>query len=290
MEEIFDFYSAASTVAYLIEAVVLFAIGKMIFNSLRKGIQVNKELVEKDNVAVALAVVGYYTAIVIAIGSAIVGPSDGLMADLINIGIYGLFAIILLNLSAVINDKWLFRKFSFEEEIVRDQNAGVGLLEGANYIASGLIIYGAVTGEGTGLVFGLVTATVYWLIGQVLLFVALKIYNRLTHFDVYHHIEEQDNVALSAALSGLFIAVGNLIRFGLMGDFEDWITTGENVLWSSMVGLVLLMPLRVITDKVLLPSANLTDEIIHQEKPNLGAGIIEGFVYIAGSVLLTWCL
>jgi len=47
---------------------------------------------------------------------------------------------------------------------------------------------------------------------------------------------------------------------------------------------------RVLTDKILLPGQKLTDELVNQEKPNIGAGIIEAFAYIGGSVLITWCL
>jgi hypothetical protein len=48
--------------------------------------------------------------------------------------------------------------------------------------------------------------------------------------------------------------------------------------------------MRFITDKILLPGQNLTDEIINQEKPNIGAALVEAFAYIGGSVLITWCL
>jgi hypothetical protein len=39
-----------------------------------------------------------------------------------------------------------------------------------------------------------------------------------------------------------------------------------------------------------LPGAKLTDEIVNQEKPNLGAAFIAAFSYIGSSFLITWCL
>jgi hypothetical protein len=48
--------------------------------------------------------------------------------------------------------------------------------------------------------------------------------------------------------------------------------------------------MRLITDKILLPGEKLTDEIINQEHPNVGAALVEAFAYIGGSVLITWCL
>ena len=49
-----------------------------------------------------------------------------------DIGVYGLLTIILLNLSILINDKILLSGFSVKKEILEDQNAGTGVIEGAN--------------------------------------------------------------------------------------------------------------------------------------------------------------
>jgi hypothetical protein len=39
-----------------------------------------------------------------------------------------------------------------------------------------------------------------------------------------------------------------------------------------------------------LPGRKLTDEIINQEKPNVGAGLIEAFAYVAAAILITWSI
>ena len=75
-----------------------------------------------------------------------------------------------------------------------------------------------------------------------------------------------------------------------MHDFESWIITLENVAIDAGIGLAFLPVARWIADKILLPGQSLTDELINQEKPNVGAGVIEAFAYIGGSVLITWCL
>ncbi|MFT7149322.1 MAG: hypothetical protein ACI82Q_001181, partial [Nonlabens sp.] len=56
------------------------------------------------------------------------------------------------------------------------------------------------------------------------------------------------------------------------------------------IGLAFLPLARFLTDKILLPGRNLTDEIVNQEKPNNGAALVEAFAYIGGSVLITWAL
>jgi len=137
-----------TTVVYLGSSFALFFIGKYLYQLFHRGYNVKEELVEKDNLAFALAHTGYFIGLVLAIGGVMMGESAGLLMDLLFIGVYGIISLILLNLSIIINDKIILRKFSVKKEICEDQNAGTGLLEGASSIATGLIIMGSVYGEG----------------------------------------------------------------------------------------------------------------------------------------------
>jgi uncharacterized membrane protein YjfL (UPF0719 family) len=276
-------------IAYIAVAFALFFIGKLVYQLFHKSIQVKEELVKKDNLAFSFSHVGYFIGLLIAIGSAIVGPSEGLVNDLMVIGIYGGLAIILLNISVFITDKVLLRKFSVRKEIIEDQNVGTGVIEGAVSVASGLIIFGAVTGESDSLVGGLTTAVVFWFLGQIALILVSRVYNMITPYDIHEHIEK-DNVAVGVGFAGAIIAMGNLIRFGLYGEFESWASTLGEAGLEVVAGIILLPVMRYITDKILLPGESLTDEIINQEHPNIGASVIEAFAYIGGSVLITWCL
>jgi uncharacterized membrane protein YjfL (UPF0719 family) len=292
MEEILNneiYMTIIESVAYILSAFVIMFIGKVIYNITHKSIDVKNELIEKDNFAFSVAHVGYFVGLLLAVGSAIVGPSNGLMIDLLDIGVYGVLGIILLNLSVLINDKIILRKFCVKKEIIDDQNAGTGVVEGASAIASGLIIYGAVVGEAANLMHGITTAVVFWAIGQVVLVLTSYVYNLITPYDIHEHIEK-DNVAVGVGFAGSMIAIANLIRFGIQGDFVGWGNVLTEVGIDVLIGLAVLPIMRLITDKILLPGARLTDEIVNQEKPNVGAALIEAFAYIGGSVLLTWTL
>lgn len=274
-----------TTVVYLGSSFALFFIGKFLYQLFHRGYNVKEELVEKDNLAFALAHTGYFIGIILAIGGVMMGETAGLLMDLLYIGVYGILSLILLNLSIIINDKIILRKFSVKKEICEDQNAGTGVLEGASSIATGLIIMGSVYGEGGWID----TVLIYWVIGQALLILTAFVYNWITPFNVHEHIEK-DNVAVGVAMAGAIIAIGNLVRHGLMHDFESWWITAEYVAIDTGIGLVFLPIARLIADKILLPGRNLTDELINQEKPNIGAGVIEAFAYIGGSVLICWSL
>ncbi len=273
-----------TTLVYLGSSFALFFIGKYVYQLIHRY-NVKDELVEKDNLAFALAHTGYFIGLILSIGGIMMGETAGILMDLLYIGVYGMIALILLNLSIIINDKIILRKFSVKKEITVDQNSGTGVIEGASAIATGLIIMGSVYGEGGGID----TVLIYWVVGQALLILTAYVYNWITPFDIYEHIEK-DNVAVGVGMAGAIIAIGNLIRNGLMHDFESWDLTAEYIAIDAGIGLVFLPIARFVADKILLPGRNLTDELINQEKPNIGAGIIEAFAYIGGSVLICWSL
>lgn len=279
----------AESVTYVIGAFIMFFIGKLVYNAVHKKIDVKSELVEKDNFAFSIAHTGYLAGLLIAIGSSIVGPSNGIVADFIDMAVYGALSIVLLNLSIIICDKVILHKFSVYDEIVNDRNEGTGVVEAAVAIASGLVIFGAVSGEGHGLVHGILTATVFWAVGQVALILAAIVYNASLSYSVLGEIEK-DNVAVGVAFAGVLVAIANLIRYALMGDFVSWGDSFANVGIELIIGLLLLPVVRFLADRVLLPGRKITDELVNQEKPNVGVALIEAFAYIGGSVLITWCI
>jgi uncharacterized membrane protein YjfL (UPF0719 family) len=279
----------AESVTYVIGAFIMFAVGKVVYDLIHKKINVKEELVEKDNFAFSIAHTGYLAGLLLAIGGSIVGPSNGIINDFVDMGIYGGISIILLNLSIIICDKVILRKFSVYKEIIEDRNEGTGVIEAAVAIASGLIIFGAVSGEGTGLVDGIITAVVFWAVGQVVLIVASLIYNFTLSYDVFAEIEK-DNVAVGVAFAGVLVAISNLVRYAVSGDFISWADSFSKLGVELVVGLLLLPVVRFLADRVLLPGRKITDELVNQEKPNVGVALIEAFAYIGGSVLIIWCI
>lgn len=281
--------TVAEAVSYVFGAFIMFFIGKLVYGLIHKKIDIKSELVDKDNFAFSIAHTGYLVGLLLAIGSSIVGPSNGILYDFIDMGIYGGISIVLLNLSIIICDKVILRKFSVYKEIIEDRNEGTGVVEAAVAIASGLIIFGAVSGESDGVTHGILTAVVFWAVGQVVLILASLIYNLTLSYNVSDEIEK-DNVAVGVAFAGLLIAIANLIRFAVSGDFHSWSESFINIGINLFLGLLMLPVVRFLADRVLLPGRKITDELVNQEKPNVGVALIEAFAYIGGSVLITWCI
>lgn len=265
---------------YLAATFVLFVVGKFVYRLVRRRFSLSEELFERDNFALALAMTGYYLGLVLALTGVLTGPSAGLTNDLIDLLIYGSLAVVLLNLSIFINDRVILHSFSNEKEILTDQNAGTGVIEGANSVAVGLIIAGALSGQGS-----LLTALVFWLVGQLALIVAGLVYERVLPYDLHAEIE-RDNVAVGVAFAGLLIGLGNLTRVAIAGDFVSWTLSLGTALLYIVAGLMLFPLVRWLTDLLLVPGVTLEQELASQEKPNVGAGLIEAFAYVAASLLI----
>ncbi len=274
-----------ATGIYLISAFVLFWIGKLVKDLTTTSYSVREELVEKDNVALGVAMAGYYFGLILAIGGTLSGPSQGLENDLIDIGIYGLLAIILLNLSRLVNDGLILHGFKIRDELIDDQNAGTGVVIAATYIATGLVIFGAVSGE----IGGIVTTVIFWALGQAALILAGLVYEWITPYSIHDEIEK-DNVAAGVAFAGALVGIGIIVFHASAGDFISWTINLQDFAIEVVAGLILLPIVRFISDVILLPGQKLTDEIANQEHPNLAAGFIEAMSYIGASFLIVWSL
>jgi uncharacterized membrane protein YjfL (UPF0719 family) len=265
---------------YLAVVLALVLVGKWIYDLLHRSFVLRTELIDKDNLAVALAVAGYYLGLVIVLGGVVSGPgSFSVVEDVIGLVLFGGLGIVLLNLSAWLNDRLVFSRFDNEKEIVEDRNTGLGAVEGANYVAVGLITAGALSGEG-----GLLSGLVFWIAGLVALMVAGMLYDRITAYDLHDEIEK-DNVAVGVAFAGVLVGFGNIIRLAGDGDFVSWNESLTEFGYYTVVGLVLLPVIRLFADKVLLPGARLSDELV-KDRPNLGAGVLEAVSYLGASMLI----
>ena len=274
-----------ATGIYLISAFVLFWLGKLVKDLTTTSYSVREELVEKDNVALGVAMAGYYFGLVMAIGGTLSGPSQGLENDLIDIGIYGLLAIILLNLSRLVNDGLILHGFKIRDELIDDQNAGTGAVIAASYIATGLVIFGAVSGE----IGGIMTTVIFWALGQVALVLAGLVYEWITPYSIHDEIEK-DNVAAGVAFAGALVGIGVIVFHASAGNFISWEVNLQDFAIEVVAGLILLPIVRFIADVILLPGQKLTNEIANQEHPNLGAGFIEATSYVGASFLIVWSL
>ena len=271
--------SASSIIALY---VAIFFLAKWI-KGLFSPFRLDEELTDKDNVAVAVSVAGYFAGITIIFVAAHSGPATTLVRDLMGTAAWSLAGILLLNLSRIVNDRLILYKFKPAKEMIRAHNVGTGIIEAGAYIASALVIGGSIQGEGGSVL----TAAVFYLIGQACLVAFGVLYRRLTPYSLREQIE-QKNAAAGLGFAGGLISIGIIIMRAVSGSFTGWqndlITLGLDI----AIIFVYLVIVRLVFDKFVLRNSDLNTEIANDK--NLGAGLLEMVVSICFSVVLFYVL
>lgn len=268
---------------YMLLCFALFLIGKILYQLLHRGVDVDAEMVDKDNFAFAITQVGYFIGLLMAIVGTMAGSShESLMQDLFLTFVYGLIAVVLLNIAIVINDKIVFSALDLKKNIVERGNVAVGVVEAGNYIANGLIIYGVLSIEASEVWFALG----FWIAAQLILIAVALMYNRLTPYEVFNKIYT-GNIAVAVAFAGFLVAMGNIVRYVIEAEHESVLDSTIAIGIQLGVALLALPIFRWLTDKLLLPKRSITDELVNQEVPNVGVGLVEAFAYISASTLIT---
>lgn len=262
--------------------------------------EVDHQLTEADNPAVGVAVFGYLAGVVIVLagllgteGASLDDPI-GVVWDLVSFVVWGLIAIVLLKLSGWLNDKLLLRGFENKKELIDDQNLGVGAALCGSYLASGLVLAGALSGyvdpallpEGAGpleyFVHNLGTAMAFYALGQVALIAFGWLYRKMQPRDVLKAIEEDyrdgehshgGNAAAGIAFGGNLTALGLVLYGAAHANFTGWVDNLTTFGVITAVGLVLLPIWRWVVDHVMLGKADLAKEIY--EDRNTNAALLE---------------
>jgi len=264
---------------------LLFWLGQLAYRKLfRRRMELNLELFVKDNPAVAIALVGYYFGIVIALGGVLDKTLSIVPEKLLNLASYGCLVILLMLAGAWVGDRLILKHFDCDREIIQERNIGAAFVEAGNHIANGLILNASLGGEGGNLLVGFAC----WLIGLGVLVLASAVYPRFAKYNVFREIEKRNNPAAGIACAGLLVATGNIVRIAFAPEFQDWVSSFRVYGLNLLFCLALLVAIRWLADLILVPGVKISDEIVNQEVPNLGAGLIEAFAYIAASFLIAW--
>ena len=240
------------------------------------------EITEKNNLALSFSVVGFLLANTIIYVSVLLGPSEGLLSDIINVTIYTALGMVLLVIARFINDKVLLHAFCNHGQLIDHQSLSVGIVQSAFYITSGLIIGGALTGEGS-----LVSALVFYTLGQGFLILFTKAYDVITRFALMDELEN-NNIAAATSYGLTVIAMGIILLHALAGGFDSWEASLKSFAIDAVVAFTLLPIVRFLIDKLLLTSVNIDTEI--HERQNIAVALLEGGIAVAVALVILFAL
>ncbi len=251
--------------------------------------RIEEEIVTKGNLAVALRVSGYLVGIILVFLGALYEPlgGDGYVGlgfdrafglEVLWVFLYSLAGIVALNLMRLVTDRLVLYRFELEREIIQDQNAGAAAAEFGVNVASGLVIAGAIAGEG-----GPLNALAFFGLGLGVLILFALFYEWTTPFNIHDEIE-RDNPAVGIALGGNLIAIGLVTFKATFGDFVGWQAGILEFVVYSVVGFVLLYVLRLAVDLVLLPHTRVSQQVAGGR--NVGVAFVETAVVVSSALIL----
>ena len=280
---------------FVAEGLIILALAKFARDAVTRH-SINEEVVDKANLAVALRLSGYFLAVILILLGVLYQPltigfaeegfgfNRALGEEVLRVFLYSLAGIVALNLVRVLFDRLILYQFHLEKEVVEDRNAGAGASEFGMYVATGLLISGAVAGE-TGGSEGeaALVALAFFGMGLVLLIAFALFYEFTTSFNIHDEIE-RDNVAVGVALGGNLIAIGLVTLKAVFGDFTGWGESIASFLVFGVLGFVLLYVMRLLIDLVILPTVRVSQAL--SEGRNLGVALVESAVVISAALVL----
>lgn len=222
-------------------------------------------------------------------GTLFAGSQDLLVPGVLKTFGESLLVVVLMWLSLIIHDRLIFSHFDAEKEIGEDRNLGAAFCLGGSLLSSGLILNGSLLGYSSTFLIGLRDIVVYWAFGQLALLVGVRIYQRITRFDLHQLIAFDDNAAVGLSFAGFLISLGIVIRASLLG--AGLAPLPLELLQTSLfavMGIIALAIVRLLIDLIMLPKADLNLEISMDR--NLGAAALASGVYVAAAFLLAMIL
>jgi uncharacterized membrane protein YjfL (UPF0719 family) len=124
---------------------------------------------------------------------------------------------------------------------------------------------------------------VFFLLSQVVLVLFGRLYQKLAGYPIAREICS-GNLAAGSAFGLTLVALALLMFKATSGDFIDWQTNLTYFVFDAVVGFVMLMALRWLTDLALLPNARIADEIVRDR--NVNVGVVEGVIAISVALLI----
>ena len=256
--------------------------------------RIDEQVTKSRNLGVSLRLSGYLVGVILVFLGALYQPfllstQEGLGfnadfgEDVLEVFLYTLVGIVALNVVRIIVNRLVLYKFDIEKQIVEGKNVGAGAVEFGTYVATGLLIGGAASGEGGGAD----VALAFFGMGLVVLILFALFYQLTTPFDIHSQIEG-DNTAVGIALGSNLVAMGLVIFKAVFGNFDGWNQALASFFVFVVIGFVLLYALRLMTDVLLLPTVKISNELAAER--NVGVAFIESSIVISSALILFFAI
>jgi uncharacterized membrane protein YjfL (UPF0719 family) len=289
---------------YVVLGIVVLYLAKWILDFVTPY-HVAEQLGKKTNTALGLSITGYFLGVIIVFVAVLYSPSatgefdwrytPDFGFDVLQVFLYAMGAIVVLNLARYLVDRLVLYKFDVEKEIITGQNIGAGAVEFGVYLAVSLVIAAAIAGyeapqlgvAASSTADELIRAVVFFLLGMGVLVVYALFYQITTAYDIHEEIEKS-NLAVGITMAANFIAIALVTFKAVTGEFVGWSESLVAFATFAVIGFFLLLIVRWIIDTALFPKVKIADELAVAQ--NVGIAFIVGGVVISASLVLYFAI
>ncbi|OGZ95577.1 MAG: hypothetical protein A3A28_04635 [Candidatus Sungbacteria bacterium RIFCSPLOWO2_01_FULL_47_32] len=244
-----------------------------------RGYSFKEQAVVKDNPAASIRLAGMLGGSLIAFFGVLHPSGIGWMEDLNLIAEYSMLVVLLLWVSRVVNDKLILPEFDNNNEVVGKKNVAVAVVEFATYLATGLVMWGALEGQNGGFVVSLG----WFVVGQVLL-IGLSWFYRMFMPKIASELGLQ-NAACGVALAGYLIAGGIALKTAVSGSFTTWSAELASVGIYMAVWFVTLFFVHLVANFITFWGHPLKREIMSDK--NWGSAVLHAGISVAFTIVFT---
>ena len=290
--------------AYVALGVVVLYLAKWILD-LATPYHVSDQLSRKSNAALGLSISGYLLGVIVVFVAVLYTPfasGDGdwrftaeFGFDVIEVFLYSVGAIAVLNLTRYLIDHLVLYKFDVEKEIIENQNLAAGAVEFGVYLAVSLVVAASLAGYGDPQLGAAVPSTldeiirsaVFFVLGLGVLVLYALFYQVTTVYDIHDEIEK-DNAAVGVTMAANLIAVALVAFKAVAGEFLGWSESLIGFVVFAVIGFLLLVIVRWIIDKAMFPKVKIADELSSAQ--NVGVAFIVGGVVVSTALILLFAV
>jgi len=238
-----------------------------------------KAMLMESNMAVGLRKSGMCLGVFLALAGVLSGKSPKIMMDLWNFFQATVMIVILLFVTFEIN-KWIILRKVNNDEAVANGNVAVGAVEFSTFAGTGIIMNGAFTGEGGGLL----AAGVFFALGQIALVIAFYLEAVISRRNIQEEIEIKGNIAEGVDVAGILIAISIILRASIIGPFTGWIPGLQGFGIYLALGLLALFAFKALARKMFMPRVSYADEMDRQR--NEAVAIFAACIQISVAVFI----
>ena len=262
-------------IIYMVLVIVFLFLSKKIADAITRYDD-DAQISQYDNLAIALRRFGIFVGICIALQALVNGGSSYRDAGVFAVS--SLVVVFIFFVAHFINEFVIVPKVC-NNELVKAGNVPTGLIEAGAFIATGILVNGAFSGD----VGGYLSAAAFFFLGQIVMIAAIFIHEKIYRFNVTQCVQDH-NLSAGVAVAGLLVAYSLILRSSIAGDFTGWISSLTAFAISAGTGMIALVIFERIAAFIFLPGTSIGEAI---RKGNTAAIVLVQAITIALSMIIS---